>query len=697
MQADSKRGSGTAAAGISDASSGAGFPSPGSAATTAAAGEQPRRSLPLLGDGTGSTSGSSSAGGGAFMSITLFLPLPGRDAMAMRVGETATVGAVIGEALRLLREGKARRPDPRRANRLVVVSSRRGSSPLSGGSSASGSAGGLVSSVSHCGPPSTSTPPTSPAAFAAAVASQQQQVPLPPLEGDASCYELRLHDADGLPDTDFPALENGRRLRHFVSGPLGALSAGGGRESDRERDKVTHEFVLTCRHARLEAWRAANAAADAANSREEGSDSFEAATAATVSRGAVATHAAPLAAAEESEVPPALPPRSRRNTAGAPSIDLTGFPTAGAAPSNATIGAYARAGANTGLASGAAAEPIDAISPATDASAADACVVAAAGEDSDSPNRADGSSTSGRSLHSPQPPPTRAVRSAASADSAGNGVSAYPPSASGGSVIGIAGSLETFPVPLPLPADDVAGGEGSAAALGCAQAHAALEDSMRPSVGVMAAGRAQHGNGGMMAAGAGAAVTSPSVGVSATAAGAAPAAGAGGAAVTRSLSASSTASSTDIGREWAVVKINTRGRRQNRLLGIDAVRGGRITNRKVEKQRLFGSDKARRSERLLADVLRVEVPNREGAGNSFAIAFRDRPDGEGGGGDDDDGKDSSAAAGRTAAGAAAGADGLPVVVLRYETRTAAERTELLAALAAALESVGLADRIVYSS
>lgn len=153
----------------------------------------------------------------------------------------------------------------------------------------------------------------------------------------------------------------------------------------------------------------------------------------------------------------------------------------------------------------------------------------------------------------------------------------------------------------------------------------------------------------------------------------------------RSLSSSL----SDIGREWAVIKINTRGRRQSRLLGIDAVRGGRITNRKVEKQRLFGSDKPRRSERLLADVLRVEVPNREGAGNTFAIAFRDRPDGDGGDEDED--------AGAAARASALAGDALPVVVLRYETRTASERTELLAALAAALDAVGLAGRIVYAA
>ncbi len=37
----------------------------------------------------------------------------------------------------------------------------------------------------------------------------------PPLRGGADCYELRLHDEDGEPDEDFPALERTRQVQKF--------------------------------------------------------------------------------------------------------------------------------------------------------------------------------------------------------------------------------------------------------------------------------------------------------------------------------------------------------------------------------------------------------------------------------------------------------------------------------------------------
>jgi hypothetical protein len=35
------------------------------------------------------------------------------------------------------------------------------------------------------------------------------------LKGSAACYELRLHEEDGMPEEDFPALERTRRVKHF--------------------------------------------------------------------------------------------------------------------------------------------------------------------------------------------------------------------------------------------------------------------------------------------------------------------------------------------------------------------------------------------------------------------------------------------------------------------------------------------------
>ncbi|CAE7909850.1 unnamed protein product, partial [Symbiodinium sp. KB8] len=35
------------------------------------------------------------------------------------------------------------------------------------------------------------------------------------LKGDSTCYELRLHDGDGEPDDDFPALDRTRKIRNY--------------------------------------------------------------------------------------------------------------------------------------------------------------------------------------------------------------------------------------------------------------------------------------------------------------------------------------------------------------------------------------------------------------------------------------------------------------------------------------------------
>lgn len=92
-------------------------------------------------------------------------------------------------------------------------------------------------------------------------------------------------------------------------------------------------------------------------------------------------------------------------------------------------------------------------------------------------------------------------------------------------------------------------------------------------------------------------------------------------------------------QEWPVIKTNPRGRRQERVLGID---GTRVTNRKVrpaksalkswrcvvtscvyymqtEKPRLLASDKTVNGERLLRDLWLVEALSGHPAG--FALTF----------------------------------------------------------------------------
>ena len=41
------------------------------------------------------------------------------------------------------------------------------------------------------------------------------------LRGDVQCYTLRMHDEEGLPDLDFPALDRLRKMRHFATATSG--------------------------------------------------------------------------------------------------------------------------------------------------------------------------------------------------------------------------------------------------------------------------------------------------------------------------------------------------------------------------------------------------------------------------------------------------------------------------------------------
>ena len=59
--------------------------------------------------------------------------------------------------------------------------------------------------------------------------------------------------------------------------------------------------------------------------------------------------------------------------------------------------------------------------------------------------------------------------------------------------------------------------------------------------------------------------------------------------------------------EWRVIKVNRRGRPQERIIGLD-FEGGRITNRKVEKRRLLAHADTVTAERKLDQVVKVEAP-----------------------------------------------------------------------------------------
>jgi hypothetical protein len=78
-----------------------------------------------------------------------------------------------------------------------------------------------------------------------------------------------------------------------------------------------------------------------------------------------------------------------------------------------------------------------------------------------------------------------------------------------------------------------------------------------------------------------------------------------------------TASAATSYQEWPVIKTNQRGRRQERILGIDLTR---ITNKKVEKPRFLSSDKTSSAERLVADIWLIEVVDSDP--KAFAITFK---------------------------------------------------------------------------
>jgi hypothetical protein len=132
-------------------------------------------------------------------------------------------------------------------------------------------------------------------------------------------------------------------------------------------------------------------------------------------------------------------------------------------------------------------------------------------------------------------------------------------------------------------------------------------------------------------------------------------------------------------QEWPVVKVNKRGRRQERLMGIDLAR---ITNRKVEKTRLLASEKTVNAERLISDIRRVEIPE-QSSKTAFAITFKEigvGGSGAAGGGGGGGGAGGAAGAGGADAGGGGGDGGGEDVTLTYEARTPGEREEIVSKL-----------------
>lgn len=75
--------------------------------------------------------------------------------------------------------------------------------------------------------------------------------------------------------------------------------------------------------------------------------------------------------------------------------------------------------------------------------------------------------------------------------------------------------------------------------------------------------------------------------------------------------------------QWRVVKINNLGRRQSRVLGIDI---SRVTNTKLpgESRGWLSSGSTRVAERLMSDLVRVDVPSADRgdeAARSLALTF----------------------------------------------------------------------------
>lgn len=71
-------------------------------------------------------------------------------------------------------------------------------------------------------------------------------------------------------------------------------------------------------------------------------------------------------------------------------------------------------------------------------------------------------------------------------------------------------------------------------------------------------------------------------------------------------------------QEWSVIKVNKRGRRQERIMGIDLAK---ISNKKTKKNRLLVSESVQRPERLMSDVMQLRIDDLEG--KVFFITYRD--------------------------------------------------------------------------
>jgi hypothetical protein len=115
--------------------------------------------------------------------------------------------------------------------------------------------------------------------------------------------------------------------------------------------------------------------------------------------------------------------------------------------------------------------------------------------------------------------------------------------------------------------------------------------------------------------------------------------------------------------QWRVIKVNKMARRQARVLGIDI---NRITNTKLPGSTVgfFSSSATRVAERLISDIVRVEVPSADKgdeAAKSFAITF---------------------------------VEGMDQVTLRYICETVQDRQEIIAKLSFILRLTNDGNKIV---
>jgi len=438
------------------------------------------------------------------------------------------------------------------------------------------------------------------------------------LVGDVTCYELRLHDEDGEPDDDFPPLERGRKIANFGQGGV-------------------HEYCLRVLATPMAAWRAAHADATSAAPPAAGSTPSPADTGSgKAAAAAVASHAAPSSTAAN-PVPTGSPPPRRPGEAGVPSggaMPAVALPPASAAttapqPSLRVV----LPGHPT---------PTVTMVPITPGMRVQEALEFVARR------------------HRLPVFHERFVLRVSPMEMVRLGLTSreLPPQAlldrlPVDSVECVRKTFADAPV-VPTPTRSSmteGGGGGGAGGDGAPVTPGAIAAARRSLAGGAGAGGGDGGDGDGGGGGAGAD-------------GDGAGGGGGGDTLARPLVAPGmgpagfmhNAITAAQFQEWHVVKINKRGRPQERLMGIDLTR---ITNRKVEKRR-FVSEKTVNAERLISDIVVVEVS--ESVRNRFSITYRE-PDS-------------------------------PDVCLSYDTRTPWEREEIVSKLAYILRLNGDSRKVV---